>query len=160
MGQGDVHKPDRSPPARVLFVCTHNAVRSPMAHALSQGFYPKALRSQSAGMHSLTPVDPMAVAAMRELGLDITEHQPHTVADLEASGDDLGAYDLIVALSPAAAEAAREAARYTDAPVELWPVEDPTAEDGPNEQRLAAYRAARDAILARLRERFGAPGAS
>lgn len=151
---------DRSPaPVRVLYVCTHNSVRSPMAHALTRRLFGREVGSESAGVYSLAPVDPLAVAAMREVGLDITDHTPHTVADLEASGDDIGGYDVIIALSRAAEEAALAAARHTDAPVEYWSVGDPTQTDGDcQDRRLAAYRVVRDRLTDRLKARFGVAG--
>lgn len=140
---------------RVLFVCTLNAVRSPMAHALSSSLLAERVHSESAGVYHADPVDPLAVAAMREIGLDITAHHPHTVADLEARGEDVGAYDLIVTLSGAARDAAEALARGASVSVEHWPVADPSRAEGAEDARMAAYRQTRDDLRSRLLDRFG-----
>ena len=56
-----------------------------------------------------------------------------------------------------AAYKALELTRTNAAQVEYWPTADPTAAEGSREQRLEAYRAVRDQLLAHIRERFGTP---
>lgn len=141
---------------RVLFACTWNASRSPMAAALSTRFARGLAAADSAGVHGGRPVDPLAVAAMAEWGLDIAGHRPHSLDDIEREGGDLGAYDVIVALSEAAARETAALGRLTGVPVERWAIEDPTLHEGPDAARLDAYRRARDAIAASLRRRFDA----
>jgi protein-tyrosine-phosphatase len=140
--------------ASVLFVCGHNAVRSPMAQALTDGLYPGRFRTASAGVLE-GDRDPFVDAILAEIGLDIADHQPLT---LEALGPlD---FDLAVTLSPEAHHRALELARDTDIAVEYWPTPDPTAAFGSREQILAAYRELRELLAARLAERFGAAGSS
>ena len=67
-------------------------------------------------------------------------------------------FDLIVTLSPPAHHKALELTRIHAAEVEYWPTVDPTGVEGSREQQLDAYRAVRDEMLARIRERFGRPG--
>lgn len=129
----------------VLFVCTHNATRSPMAAALARSLD---VPARSAGVYADGGVDPRAVAAMAEVGVDIRDHRAHTLTDLELSGEDLAAFT-VIALTDAAAEDAR--ARLGDGTVERWPLDDPTAAAGDG---LEAHRRARDAILSRIRKRF------
>lgn len=143
---------------KVLFACTYNATRSPMAQALCQmladeGVIPK-VEASSAGVYTDAPLDPMAVEAMAELGADITGHAPHSFADIELEGGDLAAFDLVVALSSAAHRRAAEYLRDTETPIEFWGVDDATAAEGSEEARRKAYRAARDALAARIRGRF------
>ena len=133
-----------------------NAVRSPMAAALCKELFGKSIKVGSAGVQS-GELDPFAVAAMEEIGIDIARHKPVTFEEL----DDLEGlkFDLIVTLSPPAHHKALELTRTLGAAVEYWPTVDPTAaEEGSREQRLNAYREVRDQLMARIRERFGRPG--
>jgi protein-tyrosine-phosphatase len=143
-----------SRPQAVLFACGMNAIRSPMAAGLLKQLYGQNLYVASAGVHK-GYLDPFAVAVMEEVGVDISRHKPQTFEDLE----DLEGlnFDLIVTLSPPAHHKALEITRTSAADVEYWPTPDPTAVEGTREQRLDAYRAVRDQLLAHIRERFGAP---
>ena len=138
-------------PKSVLFACGQNSVRSPMAAALARQMFAGVLRIASAGVRKGEP-DWFAVAVMAEIGIDMAEHQPMTFEELEdLDGLD---FDLIVTLAP---EAHHQALKLTDrltAAVEYWPTPDPTAVEGNREQRLDAYRAVRDQLLARIKRRF------
>ena len=138
-------------PASVLFACSHNSVRSPMAEALAKRLYGQAAFIDSVGV-SASDVDAFAVAALDEVGIDVHRHHAKTFDDV-----DPASFDLIVTLSPEAHHSALEFTRSTAAEVEYWPTPDPTAVEGSREARLAAYRQTRDQILARLKARFGAP---
>jgi protein-tyrosine-phosphatase len=140
-----------APPSAVLFACTMNAVRSPMAAALMRHLTGRRVHVESAGVRA-GELDPMAVAVMEEIGLEIGEHRPRRFEDLED-----GSFDLVITLSPEAQHKAVELTRTADTKVEYWPTMDPTAVDGSREQRLLAYRAVRDQLLERLRRRFAAP---
>jgi len=138
----------------VLFACTMNAVRSPMAAALMRHLTGRRIYVESAGVRA-GRLDPMAVAAMEEIGLEIGEHRPRCFEDLED-----GSFDLVITLSPEAQHKAMELTRTADTRVEYWPTMDPTVVDGSREQRLSAYRAVRDQLLERLKTRFAAPAAA
>ncbi|HEU4548802.1 MAG TPA: arsenate reductase ArsC [Rhizomicrobium sp.] len=141
-------------PSTVLFACTMNAVRSPMAAALMRHLTGGRIYVESAGVRA-GRLDPMAVAAMEEIGLEIGEHRPRCFEDLED-----GSFDLVITLSPEAHHKAMELTRTADTRVEYWPTMDPTVADGSREQRLSAYRAVRDQLLERLKTRFAAPAAA
>jgi protein-tyrosine-phosphatase len=145
----------RSRPQAVLFACGMNAVRSPMAAGLLQQLFGKSIYVGSAGVQK-GELDPFAVAAMEEIGIDIARHKPVSFEDVE----DLEGlnFDLIVTLSPPAHHKALELTRASAAQVEYWPTLDPTGVEGSREQRLDAYRAVRDQLLARIRARFGQAG--
>jgi len=144
-----------SRPRAVLFACGLNAVRSPMAAALLQQTFGRAIYVGSAGVQK-GEIDPFAVAAMEEIGIDIARHKPVTFEELdEVEGLN---FDLIVTLSPPAHHKALELTRTHSAQVEYWPTVDPTATEGNREQRLDAYRALRDQLLAQIRARFGPAG--
>ncbi|HEX4636491.1 MAG TPA: arsenate reductase ArsC [Rhizomicrobium sp.] len=134
----------------VLFTCTLNAVRSPMAAAmlrhLTRGLY-----IESAGVKA-GMLDPLAVEAMAEIGLEIGKHKPRRFEDLED-----GSFDLVITLSPEAQHKAMELTRTAATQVEYWPTLDPTITEGSREQRLMAYRMVRDQLMQRLKQRFLAP---
>ena len=137
-----------APLPRVLFVCTRNSVRSPMAEGLLASRRGNARRVSSAGLFG-DPVDPLAAAAMAEVGVDLNEHHSHTLADV-AMGD----IDLVISLS-------HEAAGAFDPPptgviVEHWEIDDPTASEGNRDARLEAYRQVRMMLEKRIADRFSA----
>ena len=138
----------------VLFACTLNAVRSPMAAAMLKHLTRGGVYIESAGVRA-GELDPLAVEVMGEIGLEIAKHKPRRFEDLED-----GSFDLVVTLSPEAQHKAVELTRTAATQVEYWPTMDPTAVDGSREQRLMAYRAVRDQLMHRLKQRFLAPAAA
>jgi protein-tyrosine-phosphatase len=144
--------PERpSRPHAVLFACGMNAVRSPMAAGLLKQMFGTNVYVGSAGVQK-GELDPFAVAAMEEVGIDISRHKPMTFEELEEL-EGLN-FDLIVTLSPPAHHKALDLTRTVAADVEYWPMVDPTAAEGNREQRLNAYREVRDQLMERIRERF------
>ena len=138
-------------PHAVLFACGMNSVRSPMAAALLRQMFGTNIYVGSAGVQK-GELDPFAVAAMEEIGIDISRHKPITFEELdELEGLN---FDLIVTLSPPAHHKALELTRNVAADVEYWPMVDPTGAEGNREQRLNAYREVRDQLMSRIRERF------
>ena len=126
-----------------------------MAAALAREMLPVALHVSSAGVRK-GELDPFAVAAMSEIGIDIGQHQPITFEELE-DWDGLD-FDLIVTLAPEAHHKAIQLTHRLAAEVEYWPTADPTVIEGNREQRLDAYRAVRDQLMERLRARFAGQG--
>lgn len=140
------------PPHAVLFACAQNSVRSPMAAAIYRRLFGQLSYSRSAGARK-GETDPFAVAVMDEIGIDLSKHRPRTFEELEDL-DGLN-FDLIVTLSPEAHHRALELTRTIAADVEYWPTVDPTAAEGSREQRLDGYRAVRDQLMTRIKQRFG-----
>ena len=138
-------------PQAVLFACGLNSVRSPMAAALFKQLFGRSSYVGSAGVRT-AEVDPFAVVAMDEIGLDIAKHRPMTFEQLD-DWEGLN-FDLIVTLSPEAHHKALELTRTLAADVEYWPTADPTLASGNREQQLEAYREVRDQLLARIKARF------
>jgi protein-tyrosine-phosphatase len=99
------------------------------------------------------PIDEFAVAAMDELGIDITKHKAKSFDDLED-----GSFDLIISLSPEAQHRAVEMTRSMAAEVEFWNTFDPSVVEGSREVRLEAYRQVRDQLMRRILQRFPLPG--
>jgi protein-tyrosine-phosphatase len=143
-----------SHPQAVLFACGMNAVRSPMAAALFKQMFGKSVYVASAGVQE-GELDPFMVAVMDEVGIDMSKHKPVTFEELDEQ-EGLN-FDLIVTLSPPAHHKALELTRTLAAEVEYWPTIDPTAVEGNREQRLAAYREAREQLTELIRQRFGKP---
>ncbi len=144
--------PRRTTPQAVLFACGLNSVRSPMAVGLFRQLIGPASYVSSAGVRK-DELDPFAVAALEEVGIDISRHRPMTFEELE-DWEGLN-FDLIVTLSPEAHHKALELTRTIAADVEYWPTPDPTAIEGTREQRLSAYREVRDQLTERIKTRFG-----
>ena len=133
----------------VLFVCSMNSVRSPIAAALARKLFPGRLIARSAGVHG-GKADGFVHEVMEEVGVDMSVHTPHTMDELSATG-----FDLVVTLSTDAPEAVSRKGLEAGA-IEHWPVEDPTVVEGTRETKLDAYRSLRDGLEKRLRERLDA----
>ena len=140
-------------PGAVLFACSLNAIRSPMAEGLTRHFYGHRFYVASCGVRAGEP-DPFAIAVMDELGIDMSRHRPRSFQDLS---DD--SFDLIVSLSPEAHHWAVELTRTMALEAEYWPTIDPSLAEGTREQKLDAYRDVRDDLRRRLLARFGSLGA-
>lgn len=141
-------------PGSVLFCCDHNAVRSPMAEGIAKSIIGDKVYLQSAGVKSEMEIDGFAVEVCKEIGVDLERHRVKSFDDFEDWGEDIEAYDLIIALSPAAQRRALEYTRFFSLDVEYWPTLDPTGLAEKREEKLAAYRQTRDQLAARIRERF------
>ena len=137
-------------PSSVLFVCTLNAFRSPMAEALLKRLHGARIFVDSCGIRPEEAIDPFVVAVLAETGVDVSGHVPKALFELA----DPTSFDLIITLSPEAHHHAMELTRTSAIDVEYWPTMDPTAVMGSREQRLAAYRIMRDDLLRRLKRRF------
>jgi len=133
----------------ILFCCTLNAVRSPMAEGLAKRLMGTRVYVDSAGVKR-EPVDPFVIAALAEIGVDIQRHKAKTFDQLLDSS-----FDVIVSLSPEAHHKALELTRIMACDVEYWPIFDPALiEEGSREARMAGYRQLRDQLRARILKRF------
>ncbi|NOX73583.1 MAG: low molecular weight phosphatase family protein [Alphaproteobacteria bacterium] len=141
-------------PGSVLFCCDHNSVRSPMAEGLLKQKVGQSIYVQSAGVRNDLEIDGFCVAVCQEIGVELSRHRVRSMDEMIEWGDDLESYDLIVALSPASQRRALEFTRFAALDVEYWPIIDPTGLGDSREDKLAAYRQARDQIAARIKERF------
>lgn len=141
-------------PGAVLFACTMNSVRSPMAAAILRHLTGRRIYVESAGVRA-GALDAFATAAMQEIGIDISQHAPRTLAELHDTS-----FDLIVTLSPEAHHQALELTRTMAVDVEYWPTFDASlmVGHGSREQIMDAYRTVRDQLFQRIKERFGLKG--
>ncbi|WP_310115247.1 low molecular weight phosphatase family protein [Azospirillum sp. BE72] len=137
------------PVTSVLFACTYNMIRSPMAAAMMRHYHGTRVYVDSVGVREGDEVDPFAVAVMEEIGIDLSKHRCRTFEDLEDTN-----FDLIVSLSPEAQHRAIEMTRTMACDVEFWNTFDPTLVDGTRDTMLEAYRQVRDGLLAKVKQRF------
>ena len=142
------------PPSAVLFACTMNAVRSPMAAAILRHLAGNRIYVTSAGVRE-GEHDPFVDAVMEEIAIDVSRHMPQVIADLNDTS-----FDLIVTLSPEAHHQALELTRTMAVDVEYWPTFDASIMigQGNREQVLASYREVRDQLFDKIKRRFGFEG--
>jgi len=139
MGAGDTLATDRRSGARpiryVLFVCNHNAGRSQMAQAFFERYGPEDVRSESAGTEPAPEIWPPVVAAMREVGLDLTERRPKKLT-----------LEMQLRADWAITMGCGDACPYVPTIVEAWDIPDPAG------RPVEDVRAIRDGIEAHVRE--------
>jgi len=141
-------------PSAVLFCCTMNSVRSPMAESILKHLLGHRIYVDSAGTRA-KEIDGFVVEVMDEIGIDISRHNAKTFDDLEDSS-----FDLIISLSPQAQHKAVEMTRIMACDVEFWNTFDPTIVEGSRDVRLDAYRQVRDQLMRRIKDRFPVGGPS
>ncbi len=135
-------------PSAVLFACTENSVRSPMAEAILKYLHGRHIYVDSVGVRK-GELDGFAVAVMDEIGIDVSHHHPKTFEDLEDTS-----FDLVTSLSPEAQHKAVEMTRVVACDVEFWNTFDPSVIEGSREVRLEAYRQVRDELMRHIKNRF------
>ena len=141
-------------PSAVLFACTMNAVRSPMAAAILNHLARRRCYVASAGVRAGDP-DGFAISAMDEIGIDMSTHTPHTLDELHDTS-----FDLIVTLSPEAHHTALELTRTLAVDVEYWPTFDPSLmnHEARRDEILEHYRKVRDQLFQTVKMRFQLTG--
>ena len=124
----------------ILFPCVANSARSQMAKGLARAQAPPSYRFWSAGSEPGT-LHPLAVTALAELGIDISQHRSKGLPDVP-----LEEVDTIVTLCT------EEVCPVVPGGVRRlhWPLPDPARATGSEEERLAAFQAARDELMRRL----------
>jgi protein-tyrosine-phosphatase len=140
---------ERARPSSVLFACSMNSVRSPMAETIAKHLFPRQIYVQSAGARR-GELDPFAVKALEEIGLDMSRHKPHTFEDIEDTN-----FDLVITLAPEAHHKALDLTRTMAMDVEYWPTIDPQLTNGSRDQIMEAYRGVRDGLIRRIKDRLG-----
>ena len=132
---------------KVLFLCYLNSIRSPIAEGLLRKSHPD-WEVSSCGL-AAGELDDIMVAVMRERGIDMEGHESRT---LDEVGKD---FDVAVALTGPAGDAARAYFKDTDVEVETWELPDPTRSYFDVRSMMNDYRAVRDNLAMRLERRFG-----
>jgi len=139
----------------VLFCCDYNSVRSPMAEGILKKFHGMHIYVQSAGVKHDRDIDGFSIAVCEEIGVELSRHRARSFDEMEQWGDQIDAFDLVVALSPAAQRKAQEYTRHFSLEVEYWPIMDPAGMGETRTDKLVVYRQARDQIMEQIRKRFG-----
>jgi protein-tyrosine phosphatase len=138
-------------PSAVLFCCTMNEIRSPMAEGIMKRFHGSRVFVDSAGVH-LGKLDPFMVEVMGEIGVDMSRHKPKTFDNLEDAS-----FDMIIALSPHAQHKAVDLTRYINCEARLWNIFDPSLVEGTRDAKLQAYRDVRDQLQHKILDLFPRP---
>ena len=144
--------PAERPPTRaqsVLFACSENAIRSPIAEALTRRLLGHSIYLASAGVRP-GEANPFVTSVMAEIGIDLSRHRPKTFEELEETS-----FDLIITLSPEAHHRALEFTRTMAVDVNYWPTFDPTVVEGSRATVMDAFRVVRDTLAERVRTTFG-----
>ncbi len=129
---------------RVLILCTGNSARSQMAEGLLRHDGGAAFEVFSAGTKP-SYVRPEAIAAMHEIGIDISSHRSKSVDEFAGQ-----AFDYVITVC----DNAKESCPVFPAATKRihWSVEDPAAVQGSEDERLAEFRRIRDQIRSLLRQ--------
>jgi arsenate reductase (thioredoxin) len=128
---------------RVLILCTGNSARSQMAEGLLRNIAGDRFEVASAGI-APTQVRPEAITAMRELGIDISQHRSKSVDEFANQE-----FDYVITVCDNANE---QCPVFPGKTKRIhWSFEDPAAAKGDEQSRLAVFRRVRDEILHRLR---------
>jgi arsenate reductase len=142
---------------KVLFLCTHNSARSQMAEGLLRGIYGDRYESYSAGVKATT-VNPLAVLAMKEIGIDISSQYSKTPQEFQ---------DTIFDVAVTVCDNAKTACPICSTNLELpsksprakevihYSFEDPAAAVGSEEEKLEVFRRVRDEIKDWISKTFG-----
>ena len=129
---------------RVLVLCTGNSCRSQMAEGLWRKLGHGDWEAFSAGSDPAGHVHPLAIRAMREIGLDLEAAESKPLEPFRSE-----AFDLVVTVCDHAKESCPT---FPGAVRTLhWPFEDPADATGTGEERLVVFRRVRDRIEARIR---------
>jgi len=124
----------------VLFLCVANSARSQMAEGLARARFGDAVNAQSAGSLP-SRVNPLAIRALAEIGVDITHHRSKSVEEIDPATVDLVVTLCAEEVCPVFLGKARRL---------HWPLPDPAAAEGTGEERLQMFREVRDEIIRRL----------
>ncbi len=136
-------------PSAVLFCCTMNSVRSPMAEGILKFLHGSRIYVDSVGVRK-GDVNGYAIAVMDEIGIDISKHKAKSFDDLEDSY-----FDVVIPLSPEAQHKAVEMTRVMACDVEFWNTFDPSIIESENRDTvLSAFRQVRDQLMQKLEARF------
>jgi arsenate reductase len=135
---------------RILFICTHNSARSQMAEGYLRERYGNRFEAFSAGTEA-TQVHPIAIAVMREIGVDISGQRSKPLSEFE--GREM---DLVVTVC----DSARAACPFFPWAKEIMHKEfpDPAGEKGTEERISVVFRNVRDQITGWIDEYFGNEG--
>jgi arsenate reductase (thioredoxin) len=127
---------------KILILCTGNSARSQMAEGLLRSLSKGAIEVHSAGTRP-SRLNPLAIEAMKELGIDISGQRSKSVEEFAGRR-----FDLVITVCDNARESCPV---FPGAPERIhWSYSDPAAVEGTHEEKLQAFRAVRDDLKAKL----------
>ena len=136
---------------KVLFICTHNSVRSQMAEGILRALYGDRYEVYSAGTHP-TGVNPYAVRVTAEIGVDISTHRSKSVEEFRGMR-----FDYVVTVCDNAKE---NCPFFPGAKVYLHrSFKDPSEAKGVEEEIMEVFRKVRDEIKNWIEKTFGTENA-
>ncbi len=133
----------------ILFMCVANSARSQMAEGLARKIFGPNAKVESAGSQP-AKVNPFAIKALQEIGIDISKHYSKSYDDLKPAF----LVELTYVITLCAEEVCPTIASKTAQKLH-WPHPDPAGKPGTEEEQLARFRETRDALALRL-EAFAA----
>ncbi len=139
----------REKPDSVLFVCTLNSIRSPMAEGLMKAKYGHDIYVQSCGLEA-GELNDLMVAVMREKNIDMQGHKSRSLSDLADTS-----FDQVICFTEDAKAASDAVFGDSDTHIDYWPTPDPTQGALDVRAMLNNFRAVRDTIEARIERTFG-----
>jgi len=131
---------------KILFMCVANSARSQMAEGLAKSIFGSEAEIQSAGSQP-TKVNPLAIKAMAEIGVDITKHYPKTYDQISPKF----LVDMNYIITLCAEEVCPVVVSRTAVKLH-WPFPDPAGQPGADEEQLQRFRVARDNIQKKIIE--------
>lgn len=132
---------------RVLFLCVHNSARSQMAEAFLKKYAGDRFEVISAGLEP-GKLNPVAVEAMAEIGIDISQNQTTSAFDLYEQN-----MKFTYVITVCDAKAAEQCPLYPGVTTLLhWPFDDPSSFTGTKEEMLEGTRKVRDQIETKVQE--------
>ena len=124
----------------ILFLCVANSARSQIAEGVAGSMVPSGIKVWSAGSRP-TRVRPEAIAVLKEIGIDISHHRSKSVAEIPAA-------EVATVITLCGEE---ECPVFLGQATRLhWGLPDPAAVQGPEQDRLNAFRNTRDELRRRL----------
>ncbi|PCI83969.1 MAG: low molecular weight phosphatase family protein [Hyphomicrobiales bacterium] len=135
-------------PSSILFLCSQNAVRSPMAAGIMKQLYGSKIAIDSAGIEA-KDIDGYAVSVMNEVNVDISQH-----VSVAIEANYMASFDLVICFSKAARAYAEDICRSVATEFEFWPVYDPVNQAESRSDQLVHYRKLRDELQDLLKNHF------
>jgi arsenate reductase (thioredoxin) len=129
---------------KVLILCTGNSARSQMGEGLLRHMAGDGWEVESAGTKPVG-LNPMAVEAMREVGIDISQQRSKSVSEFDGKK-----FDFVITVCDSAAESCPV---FPNAPTRIhWSLPDPASAQGTHEEKLTAFRTVRERLSQHLHE--------
>lgn len=141
-------------PGSVLFCCDHNTLFSPLAEGILKSAAGDRIYVDSAGVSSEHKIDELMVSVAAEIEVDVSRHRVKSLDEMESMGDDITAFDVIIALTPGAQRRALEYTRDTGLEVQYWPQFDPRNMGFDRSEEMQFYRRTRDFLMENIESKL------